>query len=82
MDRRSLRLRLLLAGGVGVLLASLAVALWLGQAFAAASERAFDRMLAEELRTLIAMGEVDESGRFMLQAEPGDPQFAQLYSRQ
>ena len=80
MDRRSLRLRLLLAGGVGVLLASLAVALWLGQAFAAASERAFDRMLAEELRTLIAMGEVDESGRFMLQAEPGDPQFAQLYS--
>ena len=80
MDRRSLRLRLLLAGGVGVLVASLAVALWLGQAFAEASERAFDRMLAEELRALITMGEVDESGRFTLQAEPGDPQFSRLYS--
>ena len=38
MGRRSLRLRLLVAGSIGVLVASLAVALWLGQAFAEAGE--------------------------------------------
>jgi signal transduction histidine kinase len=80
IDRRSLRLRLLLSGGVGVLLASLALALWLGQAFVAASERAFDRDLAGELRTLIVLGEVDESGGFALQSEPEDEAYARLYS--
>lgn len=80
IDRRSLRLRLLLAGSVGVLLASLAVALWLGQAFAEASERAFDRDLGDELQTLIVMGEVDEKGAFALQSEPEDQHYAQLYS--
>ena len=80
IDRRSLRLRLLLAGGLGVLAASRAVALWLGQAFAEASERAFDRELADELQTLIVMGEVGEDGRFALQAEPEDQHYARLYS--
>lgn len=80
IDRRSLRLRLLLAGGVGVLLASLAVALWLGQAFTEASERAFDRDLGNELQTLIVMGEVDDRGGFTLQSEPEDQHYAQLYS--
>jgi signal transduction histidine kinase len=80
IDRRSLRLRLLLAGGLGVGVASLAVALWLGQAFAEASERAFDRELADELQTLIVMGEVDEAGTFALQAEPEDQHYARLYS--
>ncbi|TNJ33108.1 sensor histidine kinase [Arenimonas terrae] len=80
IDRRSLRLRLLLAGGLGVLVASLAVALWLGQAFAEASERAFDRELADELQTLIVMGEVDEAGGFALQSEPEDQHYARLYS--
>lgn len=80
IDRRSLRLRLLLAGGLGVLVASLAVALWLGQAFAEASERAFDRDLADELQTLIVMGEVGEDGSFSLQAEPEDQHYARLYS--
>lgn len=80
IDRRSLRLRLLLAGGLGVGVASLAVALWLGQAFAEASERAFDRELADELQTLIVMGEVDEAGRFALQSEPEDQHYARLYS--
>jgi signal transduction histidine kinase len=80
IDRRSLRLRLLLAGGLGVGVASLAVALWLGQAFAEASERAFDRELADELQTLIVMGEVDEAGAFALQSEPEDQHYARLYS--
>lgn len=80
IGRRSLRLRLLVSGGVGVLLASLAVALWLGQAFAEASERAFDRDLADELQTLIAMGEVDDTGAFILQSEPEDQHYARLYS--
>jgi signal transduction histidine kinase len=80
IDRRSLRLRMLLAGGMAVLTASLAVALWLGQAFAEASERAFDRELADELQTLIAMGEVGEDGGFSLQAEPEDQHYARLYS--
>ncbi len=80
IDRRSLRLRLLVSGLAGVLLASLAVALWLGQAFAEASERAFDRELADELQTLIVMGEVGESGSFSLQAEPEDQHYARLYS--
>lgn len=80
IDRRSLRLRLLVSGGVGVLLASLAVAWWLGQAFTEASERAFDRELGEELQTLIVMGEVDDTGGFTLQSEPEDQHYAQLYS--
>lgn len=80
IDRRSLRLRLLVSGGVGVLVASLAVAWWLGQAFTEASERAFDRGLGEELQTLIVMGEVDDRGVFSLQSEPEDQHYAQLYS--
>lgn len=80
IDRQSLRLRLLVSGVAGVLLASLAVALWLGQAFAEASERAFDRDLGDELQTLIVMGEVDNAGGFALQNEPEDQHYARLYS--
>lgn len=80
IDRRSLRLRLLVSGCLGVLLASLAVALWLGQAFTEASERAFDRDLSDELQTLIAMGEVEDGGGFTLQSEPEDQHYARLYS--
>lgn len=80
IDRRSLRLRLLVSGSVGVLLASFAVAWWLGQAFTEASERAFDRDLGDELQTLIVMGEVDDQGAFALQNEPEDQHYAQLYS--
>ncbi len=78
--RRSLRLRLLATGVAGVAVAALAVALWLGQAFRDASERTFDRGLADELRTLIAMGEVDARGRFVLEAEPEDHHYSQPYS--
>ena len=80
IDRRSLRLRLLVSGAVGVLLASFAVAWWLGQAFTEASERAFDRDLADELQTLIVLGEVNDRGGFVLQSEPEDQHYAQLYS--
>lgn len=80
IDRRSLRLRLLVSGVVGVLVASLAVSWWLGQAFTEASERAFDRDLGDELQTLIVMGEVDDRGEFSLQSEPEDQHYAQLYS--
>lgn len=78
--RRSLRWRLLATGVAGVAVAALAVALWLGQAFREASERAFDRELADELRTLLAMGEVDARGRFVLEAEPEDHHYSQPYS--
>jgi signal transduction histidine kinase len=80
IDRKSLRLRLLVSGSLGVLLASLAAALWLGQAFAESSERAFDRDLADELQTLIVMAEVEQDGGFILQSEPEDQHYAQLYS--
>src|SRR5690606_36499960 len=78
--RRSLRWRLLATGVAGVAVAALAVALWLGQAFREASERAFDRDLADELRTLVAMGEVDARGRFVLEAEPEDHHYWPLYA--
>ncbi|WP_295363044.1 HAMP domain-containing sensor histidine kinase [Arenimonas sp.] len=78
--RRSLRMRLLATGVAGVAVASLLVALWLGQAFREASERAFDRELDDELRTLVAMGEVDARGRFVLESEPEDHHYSQPYS--
>lgn len=80
IDRDSLRLRLLLAGGIGVLLAALAAALWLGQAFAEAGQRAFDRELGDQLQSLIAMGEIDERGAFELESEPADAVYSQVYS--
>jgi signal transduction histidine kinase len=76
----SLQVRLLLAGLAGVLLAALAASLLLGQAFAAASQRAFDRQLGLELDGLIALGEVDEQGAFTLPGEPEDDRYTRLYS--
>ena len=79
-DRRSLRLRLMLGGVLGVAIVSLAAALWLGRAFSEASERAFDRELSRELESLIAAAEVDDAGRFGLHSEPVDPAFSRPLS--
>lgn len=77
---RSLRRRLLAAGALGVLLASAAGAWLLGEAFARASQRAFDRRLGEDLDHLIALADVAADGRPRLLREPADDRYDRIFS--
>jgi signal transduction histidine kinase len=76
----SLRLRLLLAGSIGIAIASLAAALLLGAAFERAALDAFDRRLADDLVTVAGLVAADGDDGFRLRREPADDRFARVFS--
>jgi signal transduction histidine kinase len=76
----SLRLRLLLAGSIGIAIASVAAALLLGAAFERAALDAFDRRLADDLVTVAGLVARDGDDGFRLRREPADDRFGRVFS--
>ncbi len=71
MNRQpSLRRRLLLAGGVGLLLVSLLASALLGELFKRSARDRLDHELQQDMLTLLAQAEVDADGQLRLRQEP------------
>jgi len=77
---RSLRLRLLLSGAVGVVVAATLGAWLLGSAVDRALTRDFDRRLDERLAALVGLLQRGPDGIPRLRREPADEGYAQVYS--
>ena len=81
MNRQpSLRRRLLLAGGIGLLLVSLLASALLGELFKRSARDRFDHELQQDMLTLLAQAEVDADGQLRLRQEPNDARFQRVFS--
>ncbi|MFV7454455.1 sensor histidine kinase [Stenotrophomonas maltophilia] len=81
MSRQSsLRRRLLLAGGVGLLLVSLLASALLGELFKRSARDRLDHELQQDMLTLLAQAEVDADGQLRLRQEPNDARFQRVFS--
>ncbi|HHA2756873.1 sensor histidine kinase [Stenotrophomonas maltophilia] len=78
--QRSLRRRLLLAGGVGLLLVSLLASALLGELFKRSARDRLDHELQQDMLTLLAQAEVDADGQLRLRQEPNDARFQRVFS--
>ncbi|WP_049456500.1 sensor histidine kinase [Stenotrophomonas maltophilia] len=76
----SLRRRLLLAGGVGLLLVSLLASALLGELFKRSARDRLDHELQQDMLTLLAQAEVDPEGQLRLRQEPNDARFQRVFS--
>lgn len=63
MKALSLRARLLLAGGLGLVLVSVLAGVLLGRLFQQAARDNLDTQLEQDLLTVMAQAEIDASGR-------------------
>ena len=77
---RSLRLRLLLAGALGVVVAATLGAWLLGSAVDRVLSRDFDRRLDERLASLVGLLDRGPDGATRMRREPVDEGYAQVYS--
>ena len=77
---RSLRLRLLLAGAVGVVMAAGLGAWLLGSAVDRVLSRDFDRRLDERFAGLVGLLDRGPDGATRLRREPVDEGYSQVYS--
>lgn len=81
MNRQpSLRRRLLLAGGVGLLLVSLLASALLGELFKRSARDRLDHELQQDMLTLLSQAEVDPDGQLRLRQEPNDARFQRVFS--
>ena len=80
MLRNSLRFRLILTSGIGILVALAAAGGLLVALFYFHTERLFDRHLYDHLEELAAAAETDADGMLRLTWIPSDPRFAQPLS--
>ncbi|AWB80308.1 HAMP domain-containing histidine kinase [Stenotrophomonas maltophilia] len=81
MNRQpSLRRRLLLAGGVGLLLVSLLASALLGELFKRSARDRLDHELQQDMLTLLSQAEVDPDGQLRLRQEPNDARFERVFS--
>lgn len=81
MNRQpSLRRRLLLAGGVGLLLVSLLASALLGELFERSARDRLDNELQQDMLTLLAQAEIDADGQLRLRQEPNDARFQRVFS--
>ncbi len=76
----SLRRRLLLAGGIGLLLVSLLASALLGELFKRSARDRLDHELQQDLLTLIAQMETTPDGQLQLRQEPNDARFQRVFS--
>nr|WP_216655011.1 HAMP domain-containing sensor histidine kinase [Stenotrophomonas maltophilia] len=76
----SLRRRLLLAGGVGLLLVSLLASALLGELFKRSARDRLDHELQQDMLTLLAQAEMDADGQLRLRQEPNDARFQRVFS--
>lgn len=80
MKRASLRNRLLLAGGLGLLLVTALASALLGHLFERAARDSLDAALEQDLLTVLAQAEVDAEGRVVLRQEPNEARFQRVFS--
>ena len=76
----SLRRRLLLAGGIGLLLVSLLATALLGELFKRSARDRLDHELQQDMLTLLAQAEIDADGQLRLRQEPNDARFQRVFS--
>lgn len=80
MNTGSLRTRLLLAGGVGLVLVSALATWWLGAMFERSARSALDQRLGNELIAVLALAESDAQGRLQLRRELFDERYQRVFS--
>ncbi|MEG1679210.1 MAG: sensor histidine kinase [Stenotrophomonas sp.] len=80
MKALSLRARLLLAGGLGLVLVSVLAGVLLGRLFEQAARDNLDTQLEQDLLTVLAQAEIDASGKLALRQEPNDARFQRVFS--
>jgi len=80
MNTGSLRTRLLLAGGVGLVLVSALATWWLGAMYERSARSALDQRLGNELIAVLALAESDAQGRLQLRRELFDERYQRVFS--
>jgi len=80
MNTGSLRTRLLLAGGVGLVLVSAMATWWLGAMYERSARSALDQRLGNELIAVLALAESDAQGRLQLRRELFDERYQRVFS--
>lgn len=80
MRTRSLRSRLLLAGGLGMVLVSALATWWLGAMYERSARTALDQQLGNALIAVLALVETDAQGKVQVRAELGDEQYRRVFS--
>lgn len=76
----SLRRRLLLAGGLGLILVSVLASALLGELFKRSARDRLDHELQQDMLTLVAQMEVSADGQLHLRQEPNDARFQRVFS--
>lgn len=80
MNTSSLRTRLLLAGGVGLVLVSALATWWLGAMYERSARTAMDQRLGNELIAVLALAESDAHGRLQLRRDLFDERYQRVFS--
>ncbi|MCF7751931.1 HAMP domain-containing histidine kinase [Bacillus subtilis subsp. subtilis] len=80
MNTGSLRTRLLLAGGVGLVLVSAVATWWLGSMYERSARSALDQRLGNELIAVLALAESDAQGRLQLRRDLFDERYQRVFS--
>ncbi len=80
MKTRSLRSRLLLAGGLGMLLVSALATWWLGALFEGSARSALDARLGNDLVSVLSLAEVDASGQVQFRRELVNEDYRRVFS--
>lgn len=80
MKHRSLRSRLLLAGGLGMVLVSALATWWLGDLFERSARNAMDARLGNDLIAVLALVEVDAHGQVQVRQELGNEDYRRVFS--
>ena len=76
----SLRRRLLLAGGLGLILVWVRARALLGELFTRSARDRLDHELQQDMLTLVAQMEVSADGQLHLRQEPNDARFQRVFS--
>jgi len=80
MKQASLRTRLLLVGGLGLVLVTALASVLLGHLFARAARTSLDAQLQQDLLTLVAQAEVSPEGELVLRQAPNDARYDRVFS--
>lgn len=80
MKRLSLRVRLLLSGGAGLLLVTVLASALLGHLFERSARDNLDAGLEQDLLTVLAQAEIDGNGLLVLREAPNDARFQRVFS--
>lgn len=80
MNTRSLRSRLLLAGGLGMLLVSALATWWLGALFESSARIALDARLGNDLVSVLSLAEVDANGQVQFRRELVNEDYRRVFS--